>query len=185
MKSFINIMVLVLLFSCSNKKSNNANATNNLQDKEIYNANKDTLSKKTDTVASPQIKTVYNPEEHKKYADSIIKDLGETAAKKHKEIPPDGTYIYDIAYSEWQGRSMGEKVKVIIKGNTIKVIAKGHSSVGVENGEIIDEGVLRKHHKTGDWLISSNPSDVNLETYGGCAGAPMVIDFINKVYVTC
>jgi len=184
MKSFINIIILVLLFSCSNKNNNNANATNNLQDKEIHKANK-TLPKNIDTVASPQIKTVYNPEEHKKYADSIIKNVREITAKKHKEIPPDGTYIYDIAYAEWQGRSMGEKVKVIINGNAVRVIAIDKSSVGVNDGEIIDEGMLIKHNVTGDWLITDNPSHADLEAYGGCVGIVMVIDFVNKVYITC
>ncbi len=185
MKSLINIIILVLLFSCSNKKSNNANATNNLQHKELHNVSKDTLPKNINTATSPQIKTEYNSEEYKKHADSIIKNVHEVSAKKHKEIPPDGTYIYGIAYAEWQGRSLGEKVKVVIKGNAIKIIAIGRSSVGVNDGEIIDEGTLIKHNVTGDWLITGNPSDADLEVYGGCVGAPMVIDFVNKKYWTC
>ena len=170
MKLFTITILITTLISCSEKKSKT----------EVVNSKNDAIPR-IETIKKTEVKidTVTTI----KKVDSISKDKG--IANKKDGIPPDGSYVYDIAYAEWQGRSMGEKVKVIIKGNTVKVIAKGHSSVGVENGEIIDEGILRKHHKTGDWLISSNPSDVNLETYGGCAGAPMVIDFINKVYVTC
>ncbi|MCB0381679.1 MAG: hypothetical protein KDD24_10510, partial [Flavobacteriales bacterium] len=37
-------------------------------------------------------------------------------------IPPDGTYRYDIAFAEWGGKTMNEKVTVEIKGDSVKVI---------------------------------------------------------------
>ena len=186
MKLLLTIIILTTLLSCSSKKGK-------IIDKQkTETANRSSKgSVKNDSVNTPVILpiiTKYNPKEREQYLDSIETDSKqniERAIKKHEGIPSDGTYIYDISYSEWQGRSMGEKVKVIIIGNTIKIISEGNPSMTAKKGEILDEGTLIKHNVTGDWLISSNPSDADLEAYGGCVGAPMVIDFVNKVYITC
>ncbi len=191
MKPLINILILVLLFSCIDKKSKKENkaidnqSIETIKEKNLSNNDSIIAIQGNDSINTLAILTKYNPEDHKKeYLDSNIVALIQ-APKKHKEIPPDGTYIYDIAYAEWQGRSMGEKVTVVIKGNTIKIISEGNPSMTAKKGEVLDEGVLIKHNVTGDWLITNNPTDANLETYGGCVGAPMVIDFKNKKYWTC
>jgi len=80
---------------------------------------------------------------------------------------------------------MNENVLVVIKGNTIKIISEGNPSLTAKKGEVLDEGLLIKHNKTGDWLITNNPSHANLDAYGDCVGIAMVIDFVNKVYKTC
>ena len=101
------------------------------------------------------------------------------------EIPPNGRYIFDMAFAEWQGRSMGEKVTIIIEGDSIKVIYEGDGSLTLtEPGEIIEEGKLLKH-KSGVWIISSNPEDINLDEVGGCSDGPRTIDFKNKKFWTC
>ena len=173
MKLLINTFMLMVLISCSEKKNtlkiadskNEAIHTIKTIEKIEVKIDSAIVSAKTDSV--PEAKNLENTD------------------KISNKIPPDGTYSYDIAYAEWQGKSMGEKVKVIIKGNTIKIVAEGKSSMGVKNGELIDEGILVKHNVTGDWLITDNPSDADLEAYGGCVGAPMVIDFVTKKYWTC
>ena len=168
MKLFTSILLFTLLFSCTEKKHKQ-------EIKTIDNQNVETVKKTTSThTDATSIKET-----------KVSVKQNSQVKKKHTEIPPDGTYIYDIAYAEWQGKSMGEKVKVVIKGNTIKIISEGNPSMTAKKGEVLDEGTLIKHNKTGEWLISNNPSDANLEAYGGCVGAPMVVDFVNKKYITC
>ncbi|MBN2729608.1 MAG: hypothetical protein JXR53_10325 [Bacteroidales bacterium] len=101
------------------------------------------------------------------------------------EIPADGQYRFDIAFAEWRGESMGEKVTIVIKGDSIKVVYEGDGQI-CEKGkrEILDEGVIMKH-KSGDWIIGKDPSDVNLDEVGGCTDGPAVIDFKNKKFWMC
>lgn len=116
-------------------------------------------------------------------AFSILISL--SAQEKEDEIPPDGKYRYDIAFAEWDGKSMGEKVTVIIQGNSIKVIYEGDGQLTLtEPGEVIDEGVLRKH-ESGKWIITQSEEDILLEEIGGCAGGPAIVDFENKKYWMC
>jgi hypothetical protein len=101
------------------------------------------------------------------------------------EIPPDGRYQYDIAFAEWQGKSMGEKVTVVIKGDSIQVIYEGEGQLTmVEPGEIIEEGLLRKH-KSGQWIIIQSEHETEQDEIGGCTGGPSVIDFKNKKFWMC
>src|SRR5690606_30199046 len=44
---------------------------------------------------------------------------------KSNEILPNGKYRFDIAFAEWEGKSMGEKVTVVINDNSIKIIYEG------------------------------------------------------------
>ncbi len=101
-----------------------------------------------------------------------------------KELPPNGVYKYDMAFAEWGGKSMGVKLEVIIKGDSIKVIYKSGSLSMTKVGDILSEGVLRKH-KSGQWIISTDDEDVNSEEIGGCSGGPTLIDFKTKQYWTC
>jgi len=181
-KTNLFILLIIGLSSCSHSSSNQKAESNvTIKTNTIVNVVQPELKKpmqKSDIVSS------YNPDVEKKAFDSILNKVKQQI-KKHKEIPPDGNYIYDIAYAEWQGQSMGEKVLVIIKGNAIKIISEGNPSMTAKKGDLLDQGVLIKHNVTGDWLISSDPSDANLEAYGDCVGSPMVIDFKAKKYWTC
>jgi hypothetical protein len=100
------------------------------------------------------------------------------------KIPLDGEYRYDIAFTEWDGKSMGEKVTVVIRGDSIKVIYEGDGTLTAEKGEVLDEGTVMKH-KSGDWIIARKKEDVNLDEIGGCTGGPAIIDFKNKKYWMC
>ncbi len=87
--------------------------------------------------------------------DSLI--LWKALAKIHNkanENLPNGTYRFDIAFAEWQGKSMGEKVTVIINNDSIKVIYEGDGQLTLtKKGEVIDQGKIIKH-KTGDNSVS-------------------------------
>ncbi len=144
--------------------------------------------KQQDSLRRPVQKTDVAPNAFKGQRQQFedgLNDIVNELEVKHEEIPADGEYIYDISYAEYQEQTMSEKVRVVIKGNSIKILSEDNPSMTAEKGDILDEGILRKHNETGDWLISNNPSDVYLEAYGDCVGSPMVIDFIKKVYKTC
>lgn len=94
-----------------------------------------------------------------------------------------GKYRFDIAFAEWQGKSMGEKVTVIINANSIQVIYEGDGYIR-GGKEIMEDGKIMKH-KSGVWIIGNDPSDTQLEEIGGCTGGPSIIDFKNKKYWIC
>ncbi|MGB0882656.1 MAG: hypothetical protein ACPGSO_06850 [Vicingaceae bacterium] len=101
------------------------------------------------------------------------------------EIPPNGTYIYDIAFAEWGGKSMGEKVTVIIKEDSVNIIYDGGGNLSLtKKGEVIDRGILRKH-VSGKWIISQSKEDIFAEEIGGCSGGPSIIEFKKKKYWIC
>lgn len=104
---------------------------------------------------------------------------------KSDNIPSDGKYRYDIAFAEWGGKSMGEKVTVIIKEGTIKIIYEGDGQLTLtKKGEIIDEGKILKH-KSGVWIIGTDEKDVNIEEVGGCSDGPRIIDFEKMKFWMC
>ncbi|MGM0478179.1 MAG: hypothetical protein ACQERC_03070 [Bacteroidota bacterium] len=101
------------------------------------------------------------------------------------EIPKSGEYRYDIAFAEWQGKSMGEKVTVIIEGDSVKIRYEGDGNLSLsKKGDILDSGLLRKH-VSGSWIIAESEMDIYTEEFGGCGSGPTIIDFKNKKYWTC
>lgn len=101
------------------------------------------------------------------------------------EIPLDGRYRFDIAFAEWQGKSMGEKVTVVIYGDSIKIVYEGDGKLTlIGKGDVIDEGIIMMH-KSGNWIIGKDRSQVELDEVGGCTGGPAIIDFKSKKYWTC
>lgn len=99
--------------------------------------------------------------------------------------PKDGTYTYSIAFAEWQGKSSGATCTVIIKGDSIKVIHNGNRNLTGNKEDIIDEGIIMKHTKTGKWIIGRSSKDKDAKEIGGCAEGPSVIDFKHKKYWSC
>ena len=101
------------------------------------------------------------------------------------DIPPNGKYRFDMAFAEWQGQSMGEKVTVIINDESIKVIYEGDGQLTQsKKSDVFEDGIIMKH-KSGVWIIGKQPSDAQLDEIGGCTGGPAIIDFENKKYWTC
>lgn len=105
---------------------------------------------------------------------------GNTYAQK----PKNGTYVYQVAFSEWHGKSLGATVLVKIKGDSIYVINNGGNLSG-KVGEMIDCGVIMKHRKTGKWIIGHNADDKDLQDVGGCSSGASVIDFDHKKFWVC
>lgn len=103
---------------------------------------------------------------------------------KAQQIPKSGTYIYTISFAEWDGKSLGENCKVIIDGNHIKVIHNGGKLSG-KKGDIITEGTIMKHTKTGKWIIGENASDKDALEIGGCSSGPIEIDFKHNIVFLC
>lgn len=100
------------------------------------------------------------------------------------DIPADGVYEFDVAFAEWEGKSMGVKVTVEISGDSIKVIYNGHGDLTANIGDILDQGIIMKH-KSGKWIIGQKQTDVEIEEIGGCTGGPSIIDFKNKKFWMC
>lgn len=106
-------------------------------------------------------------------------------AKSLAQKPKDGTYTYSIAWNEWQGRTLGNTCTVIIKGDSIKVIHPGGNNLSGKKGDILDEGIIMKHKKTGKWIIGHSAKDVDAKEVGGCSEGPTVIDFKRKLFWSC
>ncbi len=159
---------ILILFSCASKKEKDNEATIN-------------NSIVTDSVPSQNITDTV-----------VLKDsvgitkmpVNEEPSKKIREYPADGKYRYDMAFAEFQNKSMGEKVTVIIKGDSIKIVYEGDGKLSAAKGAILDQGIIVKH-KSGVWIIAKSIKDAELDEFGGCSGGPLIIDFIKKRYITC
>ncbi len=99
--------------------------------------------------------------------------------------PKDGTYTYSIAFAEWNGKSLGAKCTVIIKGDSIKVIHNGQGNLTGKKGDILDQGIIMKHTKTGKWIIGHSDKDKGAKEIGGCSDGPSIIDFKRKKFWSC
>ncbi len=99
--------------------------------------------------------------------------------------PRDGIYTYSIAFAEWNGKSLGATCTVIIKGDSIKVVHNGKANLTGKKGDILDEGVIMKHTKTGKWIIGHSIKDKNAKEIGGCSDGPSEIDFKRKRFWSC
>jgi len=103
----------------------------------------------------------------------------------HAQKPKGGTYTYSIAFAEWQGKSLGATCTVIIKGDSIKVVHNGKGNLTGKKGDVMDEGIIMRHTKTGRWIIGHSPKDKDAKEIGGCSDGPSVIDFKRKKYWSC
>lgn len=103
----------------------------------------------------------------------------------HAQKPKNGTYTYSIAFAEWNGKSLGATCNVIIKGDSIKVVHNGKGNLTGKKGDILDQGIIMKHIKTGKWIIGHSAKDKEANEIGGCSEGPSIIDFKRKKYWSC
>ena len=116
--------------------------------------------------------------------DKPVRKQSQTS-NKSAEIPADGEYRFDIAFAEWEGKSMGEEVSIVIKGDSVKVIYLGDGRLTLtEAGEVLTRGTLRRH-KSGKWIITKSEADCEIEEIGSCTGGPSVIDFKEMKFWMC
>lgn len=101
---------------------------------------------------------------------SVAKTTGNTK-------PANGTYLYKVAFEEWERRTLSSTCIVVIKGDSVTVFNNG--TLTGTKGEIIDEGIIAKH-KSGQWIISQSPADVKVPTDDLSIEGPSVIDFGKK-----
>ena len=99
--------------------------------------------------------------------------------------PKDGMYTYSIAFAEWKGKTNGATCTVIINGDSIKVIHNGSKNLSGDKNDIIDQGIIMKHAKSGKWIIGHDEKDRNAKEIGGCSNGPSVIDFCRKIFWLC
>ena len=110
-----------------------------------------------------------------------------TTDPPQSEILPNGTYRFEIAFAEWDGKTMGDEVIVILNDAhiTLKISENSNSLwMGAKPGDVIEEGTLRKH-QSGQWIISNDEKDIYLEEIGGCTGGPTIIHFENQTIEMC
>ena len=110
-----------------------------------------------------------------------------TTDPPQSEILPNGTYRFEIAFAEWDGKTMGDEVIVILNDGhiTLKISENSNSLwMGAKPGDVIEEGTLRKH-QSGQWIISNDEKDIYLEEIGGCTGGPTIIHFENQTIEMC
>ena len=103
----------------------------------------------------------------------------------YSQKPRNGTYTYAIAFEEWNGKSLGATCIVKINGDSIKIIHNGIGYLTGTKGDIMDEGIIMKHKKTGKWIIAHSPKDIYAKEIGGCGSGPTIIDFKNKKWRSC
>lgn len=99
--------------------------------------------------------------------------------------PANGTYTYKIIWEEFGGKSLGATCTVKIKGDSIQVINNGNKTMTGKKGDILDEGIIMKHRKTGKWIIAHSKKDIDAKELGGCGDGPTIIDFKNKTWLGC
>jgi hypothetical protein len=99
--------------------------------------------------------------------------------------PKDGTYIYAIAFDEWQGKSLGATCTVIIKGDSVTIVHNGTGNLTGKKGDILDQGIIMKHTRSGKWIIGHSLKDKEAKDIGGCSGGPHIVDFKRKKFWLC
>ncbi|UAY50938.1 calycin-like domain-containing protein [Ferruginibacter albus] len=97
----------------------------------------------------------------------------------------DGTYTFSIRDFEYENAPIVAKCKVVIKGDSIKVIYTDSTLTLIKYGDVFDEGILIKHRKTKQWIIAHSMKDMNAKEVGACSGGPMVIDLKKKEIWYC
>lgn len=124
----------------------------------------------------------------KNYENGTIKSekstiiISKKIEKVNEKIPKNGEYLYSVEFAE-SGMITKDAVTVLINNNQIKIINNGILS-GKKN-EIIEEGIIMKHEKSGKWIIAHNKNDVLAKEIGGCSDGPLVINFNKKILFLC
>ena len=96
-----------------------------------------------------------------------------------------GVYIFNIRDIEYHGMIVG-KCKAIVKGDHIKLIYLSGNLSLIKPGDIYAEGLLLRHKRTNQWIITSKRGDVNATEVGPCSETgPRTIDFRTKIIEQC
>ncbi|AZQ42790.1 hypothetical protein [Nonlabens ponticola] len=107
-------------------------------------------------------------------------EIGNT--HKQNDSIPQGTFIYDLYFAEWNGRMPNTPVKIHIDGNHITIMKTEETSLS--GPDSILDSFIYKHH-SGTWIITDNPKEIYHEEIGGCSGGAIPIDFEKKIIEFC
>ena len=115
----------------------------------------------------------------------ILALINVVTAEQRMPLPlKDGEYIFEHKYAEAEQHKIKSiNLIVTIKGNHIVVTNKNRFNVFPEG--VIEEGALMRHSKSGQWIISTSPSDKDADEVGGCTGGPTEVDLAKRIYWTC
>lgn len=114
-------------------------------------------------------------------SESKPKSKPESKPESKSEIPQ-GSFVYELYFSEFSGRMENAECKVTIKGTNI--IVEQTENTNLSGDKIIIEGTLMRH-RSGRWIIGQNPEDKDAEEIGGCSDGPTPIDFKTKIIELC
>jgi hypothetical protein len=89
----------------------------------------------------------------------------------------DGTYNFQIAYEEWNGKIMGH-CKVQIKSDSIIVFKENSFTEKIALGLLI-------RHQSGKWIIAKTVNDKFAKIIGACADASIIIDLEKRIIYLC
>lgn len=103
----------------------------------------------------------------------------------YAQKPKSGVYTYAISFEEWNGKSLKATCTIRINKDSIQVINNGKGNFTGNKGDILDQGIIMKHKKTGKWIIAHSPKDIYAKEIGGCTNGPTIISFKNKKWFTC
>jgi hypothetical protein len=79
---------------------------------------------------------------------SIFLMFGRCLEPPQSEVPENGTYIYEVAFAEWDGKTMGDEIIVVLKDGHITLKVSENSNavwMGANPGGVIEEGTWAKN----------------------------------------
>lgn len=94
---------------------------------------------------------------------------------------PQGTFIYELYFAEFNGRMANSKCKVIIDEN--KITVEQTENTNLTGGKEIFKGMILRH-KSGKWILADDENDVDADEIGGCTDIP-IIEFDKKLIEWC
>lgn len=99
-------------------------------------------------------------------------------------MPLSNTYIFKIAFAEWEGKSFGDEVFVVLMDKRIRIAYAGGGRLSARTGDILVEGELY-WHESQTWIIAENEADKTAQEVGGCTDGPFMIDFEREIFWMC
>ena len=97
----------------------------------------------------------------------------------------DGEYDFTIGFAEFVDRSADLPARVIIRGDSVRVHYAGEDAwLELAPGDLFEAGTVRRH-RSGQFILSTDPADVNAPEIGGCSDGPAVIDFTKRIFWIC
>ena len=164
-----------------------------LKDVKVFNKKKNWSKIKTDSLGHFELSNVSGgfrcPSmeiviEHSEYETEETKiDAGgflEINLTKKQNIPQ-GIFIYELYFAEFDGRMANSKCEVTIDGN--KITVEQIETTNLTGGKEIFRGLILKH-QSGKWILADQEDEVNADEIGGCTGIP-IIEFDKKIIKWC